>query len=410
MNMKPNPYQSTIKKIHDAAATPDGIRYLRNGLSLYDEESSVFEANWKVSEIVNPDGSVSIRRKILNRDGSQIITQEEYPYLSGNLPNKIFSKKTVIPPLQRCDSDSSMSSIATVKTKGSSKKYSPDRSNISKPTLRKQWRTPPRKNENLQWSQTDDSDSTDMSYLISSDKSSTFNSTAGTMHFTEPMVSRSDYVHNWLLDDENSGQHDWPYHSRPMNPVPFEDIEQVDSKSRISKSVAFTNGISNNSMGYPEYDMSTLHSHNIASVDSPTSERPDTATAFRFKTRPTGERDRSLSTVGSEKQPGQSSQTCVVTVVKRGPSDKLGIHVGLKQLVCGIRLVVSRVSPDGKFVNKPIARGDIVCSINGISFLEDPNTDDALGEYTMTFHEFAPLLLCCNSDVSCAYCFVRTRT
>jgi hypothetical protein len=166
-----------------------------------------------------------------------------------------------------------MSSIATVKTKGSSKKYSPDRSNISKPTLRKQWRTPPRKKENLQWSQTDDSDSTDMSYLLESDKSSTCkSSTAATIRFTEPMVSRLDYVQNWLLDDDNTGQHEWSYRPRPMHPVPFEDIEQVDSQSRISKSVASTNGISNDSMGYPEYDTSTLHSHSITSIDSPTSE------------------------------------------------------------------------------------------------------------------------------------------
>jgi hypothetical protein len=99
-----------------------------------------------------------------------------------------------------------------------------------------------------------------------------------------------------------------------------------------------------------------------------------------------------------------------VTVVKRGPSDKIGIHVGLKKLACGIRLVVSKVSPDGKFAKTPIERGDIVVSINGKNFLQDPNTDDALSEYTLTFHEFTLLLLCCNSDVSCAYCFVRFRT
>jgi C-terminal processing protease CtpA/Prc len=103
------------------------------------------------------------------------------------------------------------------------------------------------------------------------------------------------------------------------------------------------------------------------------------------------ERDRSLSTVGSEKQPGQSSQTCVVTVVKRGPSDKIGIHVGLKKLAWGIHLVVSKVSPDDKFAKTLIERGDIVVSINGKNFLEDPNTDDALGE---PFFFCAAILTC----------------
>ncbi len=71
----------------------------------------------------------------------------------------------------------------------------------------------------------------------------------------------------------------------------------------------------------------------------------------------------------------------MVTVHKATVDEKIGIFVGLKHLpeYGGIRLVVSKIAPDGKFANSGIDVGDVVVSINGKSFVETPSSQDAFG-------------------------------
>jgi hypothetical protein len=72
----------------------------------------------------------------------------------------------------------------------------------------------------------------------------------------------------------------------------------------------------------------------------------------------------------------------VVTVHKTTIDDKIGVFVGLKHMpqYGGIRLVVSKISPDGKFANRGVNVGDVVVSINGKSFVENPKSQDAFGK------------------------------
>jgi hypothetical protein len=72
-----------------------------------------------------------------------------------------------------------------------------------------------------------------------------------------------------------------------------------------------------------------------------------------------------------------------VTVYKHSQPEKIGIYVGLKRFAFGTRLVVSRVAPDGKFADSGVEVGDIVVSINGKSFLENPNSQDAFGKFSV---------------------------
>jgi hypothetical protein len=71
-----------------------------------------------------------------------------------------------------------------------------------------------------------------------------------------------------------------------------------------------------------------------------------------------------------------------VTVHKTSKADKIGIYAHLDDSSSyGKRLVVSHVAPDGKFADTIIKEGDIMVSINGEDMIENPNLQKALGEY-----------------------------
>jgi hypothetical protein len=80
-----------------------------------------------------------------------------------------------------------------------------------------------------------------------------------------------------------------------------------------------------------------------------------------------------------------------VTVHKVSRHDKIGIFVGIKKYSFGTRLVVSRVSPDGKFAGTGVDVGDIVVSINGKSMMENPSSQEAFGKCVDQLHGFVPL-------------------
>eukprot|EP00536_Pseudo-nitzschia_multiseries_P012155 jgi/Psemu1/290108/fgenesh1_pg.448_\ len=67
-----------------------------------------------------------------------------------------------------------------------------------------------------------------------------------------------------------------------------------------------------------------------------------------------------------------------VTVRKESKEDKIGIFLQLHKFKQGNRLVVSHISPTGKFANSGIEFGDIVVSINSEDMLENPQTEKAL--------------------------------
>jgi hypothetical protein len=70
-----------------------------------------------------------------------------------------------------------------------------------------------------------------------------------------------------------------------------------------------------------------------------------------------------------------------VTVYKKSQSDKIGIYVGLEKFDFGNRLVISLIAPNGKFADSGIEVGDIVISINSESMVEDPSPQRASGKY-----------------------------
>jgi len=69
-----------------------------------------------------------------------------------------------------------------------------------------------------------------------------------------------------------------------------------------------------------------------------------------------------------------------VTAYKASKADKIGVYVHVQKFPQGNRLVISKITPDGKFANSIIKEGDIVVSINGEDMTEDPNLQEALGK------------------------------
>jgi PDZ domain len=62
---------------------------LRNGKFLqYDNSPARSETRWKLSEMINPDGSVTVRRKVVNPDGYRSIIQEEYASMDQRILGK----------------------------------------------------------------------------------------------------------------------------------------------------------------------------------------------------------------------------------------------------------------------------------------------------------------------------------
>jgi len=70
--------------------------------------------------------------------------------------------------------------------------------------------------------------------------------------------------------------------------------------------------------------------------------------------------------------------THTVTVHKNSKEEKIGIFLQLHKFEQGNRLVVSHISPTGKFANTGIEFGDIVVSINSQDMVKNPKTEKAL--------------------------------
>jgi hypothetical protein len=445
--------------------------------SLFDD-ATAFETNWKVSEMINPDGSVTIRRKVSNADGTWTIFEEEFPYVNGSLPADMSNasiplpahmlKDNVgIPSLQPCESsdssDSSMSSAATVKTSPSRAPLHSDRSLSSNTGLQRQQDRWERKIEKLAERDIETMHNSSVySMAVSSKHREIHRKTEVESDEESSESSESEWTDASSTGAiESSGDF-----SRPRNPIPFGKSKYPGSKSSLSMSTSPTStwndisGTANDPMAYPGYDTITImreeddeddgsvsewslllqpltpttsvkghgaksssvpHNYSTSETETSSSEtiwiEPETIERDKSSNserphsipiaKPTPRRKyvskeegqakqrniealldldlRSLNTEETEPKPkaSRTNEEWIVTVRKKSSSDKIGIFVGLKRLACGIRLVVSKVSPDSLFFETPIETGDIVLSINGINFVEDPSTEDALGKYSM---------------------------
>jgi hypothetical protein len=445
--------------------------------------------------MINPDGSVTVRKRIMNPDGSSLIAQEEYSSLDNRILNKPDSatyEDDTTPLLQR---SSSYSESTPTRTLGSSDQSG----NGSAFSLHSKPKLP-------------------MDYSFS------------TARNTDKSVPSQGPFHEetyWTADETESSSNisSIPFEGsfeeskilglqRPINPVPFEQNKNTDS-SVLSIHTLVVNdtdvsAISGDSMGYPCRDTSTelhepsnidshedsreaapvetdddslwsllhddlltektatsqtreiqtsskeLHpSQNSISIVDPTPATrridrsitpppPPTTTTTTTTTKtasasipihsnssqgnlvilkqanviekpkpqvkyyadpkvsrrgegPRAQTKREMYSLpalveeSTDTQPEGEDQQIVFTVRKKSLDDRIGVFVGVCQLPCGPRLVVTKVSSNGKFAESPIEKGDIVVSINGKDFLNNPNSEEALGKNNM--HRSKEILL-----------------
>jgi hypothetical protein len=469
--------------------TPPRPRRLRNN-GLFDNERSQpsYEQQGKISEMINPDGSVTVRRKILNPDGTSSICQEEYSNLDhhilGNADTVNYEAPSgdEMPSLERSSSGSS-SSASTIKTSPSRAAYlssnryrfPSEKEGMAGRTTERPTKTVP---VDLQRNESIPIDERDMRLQLDGANPA---KRALRMELTRPVTpiqSHNYYSQPSRLDarsnvastpfDDDHNQSELKELRRPANPVPFEkelNSSPPPDPSYISVSTwgipgADVSAISGDSVVYPMLEISSAFHENNEKSDDETEwsllldeedGKPLTVPVRREnlrdvggkpplpnRSRDTGNRSdpamqsnlvvmkqapvlakpkpkvkyfadpgiaSTTTAIGEEHRDDlrdkgalfdapsmlahdESSETIsvppdkeiVFTVQKYSPDDKIGIFVGVRELADGPRLVVSKVSPTGKFAESPIAIGDTVVSINGKNFLNFPSSEEALGK------------------------------
>lgn len=443
------------------AFRPRPVGRMGNGASLYEKE-------YKISEMVNPDGSVTVRNRILNPDGTSRILQREYSSLDRRILGKFDSEiyeEEALPALDKSFSGSESSPTRTIWSSsdqsGQGSAFSIHRTAhplIEHPASRAPLSPaipkslPQSHHDELYWTPDEGPDKD-----------------------IDGRESQSSVV---SIPIAESGDSDKVIgHLRPVNPVPFEAKTTIDptvlSISTWAATETDISAISGDSMGYPALDTSTvLYEVTNEESDDDTEwsllhdegnieEEPKNSTnrkkSDKFAARTSLSHPKSTSTTAQtppdrhanrltiptnsasnslEVSPSQSNlvilkqatvlakpkpkvkyymdpkvtggrdllraqgalldmpalvhdatnlkptpdEQIVFTVRKKSLNDKIGVFVGISQLPSGPRLVVTKVSPNGKFAESPIEQGDIVVSINGKDFLNNPNSDEALGK------------------------------
>ncbi len=428
------------------------------------QDYNPYESEYKISEMINPDGSVTVRKRILNPDGSSRILQQEYSSLDrrilGKIDNETYEEE-LLPTLDRSFSGSESSPARTLSSdrSGQGSAFSIQRTeqlvmDHSFERVRQSADIP----TSLRRSNIEDSYWTPDEAAAEED----------------PDEGESQSSMSSIPMDASGDSPKLVGLQRPTNPVPFERKFMTDPSilSIISSGINETDisAISGDSMGYPVADTSTalheehneisdddtlwsllnddepaeassnsitrgidgeniqqlppygqkitpvaaqgtparhsdrssmskgssssakksLHSDLIILKQATVIEKPKPHVRYYVDPKISGNRDRlraqgALFDIPESAQDTSSvnstpEEHIVVTVRKQSLNDKIGVFVGVCQLPCGPRLVVTKVSPSGKFAESPIENGDIVVSINGKNFLDNPNSEEALGK------------------------------
>jgi hypothetical protein len=372
------------------------IMIFQHGHSLLDE-ATAFEATWKVSEIVNPDGSITVRRKFVNPNGSKIVREEEYPHFHQYQEAKMLQNDSSDREYQSTETESCTSSNATPKASPSRPKH---------PHHRVTWDPSASKHQ-------DDAASTDLSYLTSSECSpparkgkSAHNAGRSSNKGTVQCCLKPTECDGFIFEREEKV--DFRLRPRPVNPVSIEVDQHAHTTTRGGRGLtpisrSHDQGYKSSQYSFDPYEsgleLSILTEISEHSNDSASAEQMKNSRTERIHTA-TSKSDDSLNlnpsidnvnAHGSLHQFGKSfaqrkaksyshSQVFTVTVVKDDPKAKIGIHVGLKYFTSGPRLIVTRILPDGPFMNTPVECGDIILSVNGKDCIHHPNTAAVLGK------------------------------
>ena len=430
---------------------------LRNGKFLqYDNSPARSETRWKLSEMINPDGSVTVRRKVVNPDGNRSIVHEEYASMDQRILGKYDhlryeESSDEDPTTSNLGSHSSASSYSTptvsrnrsFESYGQSSEGSTFSVHWNKPlsnedveTSRVQGRTKHESSKIAHRSQADASlwnvNDADLSAISGDSMGYPMvgpNCKVQRIHHEE---QSDDASSEWsLLFDNTNDQAKTSLAgkgapSKPLGKPPLPQKGNIHSST--SRESVLTKQTSQTSPGNGKLDiLPSDHVPSWAEEDAKAHQdsqvvilkQTDTLAKPQVKyysdpgiqTPPTPLGPGALRTTGAlldapslhsnkydystEVSSTTSTDEITYTVRKSAPDDQLGIFVGVRDVGAGPQLVISRVKPGGKFAESPIERGDIVVSINGVNFLRYPNAQEALGKRmeTRIIHGASSLVL-----------------
>ena len=172
--------------------------------------------------------------------------------------------------------------------------------------------------------------------------------------YSEPLTSERLRPSKEVLDNAN---HDYYFHTVRNDPI-VDIYSDLDSRERQAVNQSFSSGDSSVFDDVPQ----------TSNIDE----------ALGQLNTYVGDRAFPKSYADDDKEQ-RIPHLYSVTVYKHSKADKIGIYVHRESLSDGRhRLVISEVAPDGKFANTRVKKGDIVISINGQDMIEEPTLDRAL--------------------------------
>ncbi len=157
------------------------------------------------------------------------------------------------------------------------------------------------------------------------------------------------------------------YHSKMSNPI-LDVYSDLDSQERAKLKQSFSSGDS-------IFD------------DVPPTSNVGTALENTYVGGRSSSKNRSKISYADSDIEQQIPNLYSVTVTKTSASDRIGIFVHRENFAGGHRLVVSKVAPDGKFADTKIKEGDVVVSINGEDMTSNPSLERALSKFHHSMNE-----------------------
>ena len=336
--------------------------------------------SWKISEIVNPDGSVTVRRVVRHPDGSRTVEEDEYSGGEEPVPRgrprarQPLGDSSFIPsdqsdtsgdhteesehlPSYRRYHESGRHSFKSLEKSDDSTASSSNRRPILRgisPPRNRPIVVPKSRKAAVHFNTEDNIDiSPPRHYVGENDSFTKSDSDGGSEEMVQPQETKSAMKEKakpnlQLLYDRDRGH----FVTIPVNSTDARE-EQVEG---------------NISSGRRREEPELV----VPPILTPIPRRSEMKSIV----------DTDLS-IYSQSVATMATQShhYTVKVFKRSNLDKIGVHVGLRRTIGGRRLIVSKISPTGLVANSPMQPGDVVVAINGYNFLENPDSHRALGKF-----------------------------
>lgn len=196
--------------------------------------------------------------------------------------------------------------------------------------------------------------------------------------FSEPLtpprlqpreVPKEEPVSTKVVNKVDNKPYGYYYHSKMSNPI-LDVYSDLDSQERTKLKQSFSSG---------------------DSIFDDVPQMSNVGSAFEntyVGGRSSSSKNRNKISYADSDKEQQVPNLYSVTVTKTSASDRIGIFVHREDFAGGHRLIISKVAPDGKFADTKIKEGDVVVSINGEDMTSNPSLERALSKFHHSNNDF----------------------